>query len=245
MYLKYGSFTHPLGEAAVFISREPVETEASTRYAIRERWDIQGLICNPTGTATAMSTLIAALETAYATDGNDLTLYLPDGITSSQHAIDSSTTIGGTRIVQPLSYPEGEGPEYITMRHFTVAVEALKPVSGPTNLLSFSESVTYIGGGPRYGHLEPLAGPPVKQLLKNMTIYKATQRGNAVGLYAYPIVPSSMWPAYQLQLPDISYGSPRRIGYNGATNHTEFPVEWTYEFESAQSLSGSPHTWNQ
>ncbi len=245
MYLRYGSYTHPLGESAIFISRDPVETDAQTTYAIRERWDIQGLLANPTGLVADMSAAINALEVAYARGGYDLTLLMPDGITNSQHLIDSSTTIGGTRIVKPLSYPKGGGSEYVTMRHFTVSVEALIPVSGPTDLMSFHETVTYTGGGAKYGYLEPLAGMPIKQLLKRNTVFKATQQGSAVGLYTYPIVPFAIWPAHLVHLPNLPYDTPRRTGFGGAVNYTEFLVEWAYEFESSTPLNGNPSRWVQ
>ena len=243
MFLKYGTFTHPLGEAAVTITRRPVETDARTRYAVLERWDIQGMISNPSGSPAAMTVLLSALESAYSVDGRDIALFLPDNSTPSQHGISSSTTIGGTYIVAPVAYPQGGGVEYVTVRHFTVSIEALRPTATPTGLLSFSESITQTGGGPRFGHLEPLAGPPVKQLLKQRTIYRATQSGQALGLYSYPHVPAAIWPAHLLELPDISFGSPRRTGYGGAVNFTEFPVQWDYKFESAQPLLGAPHLW--
>lgn len=244
MYIRYGTYTHSLGEAAVFISREPVETDAKTTYAVRERWDIQGMLPNPTGVLSDMSAAVNALEVAYAYGGYDLTLLLPDG-TNSQHLLDSSRSIGGTRVVKPLSYPDGTGAEYVTMRTFNVSIEAMIPISGPTNLLSFHETLAFAGGGSQYGHLEPLAGMPVRQLLKRNTVYKVTQHGRAVGLYSYPITPYPIWPAYLLQTPDITRGTPRRIGFGGAVNYTEFPIEWSYKFESPLPLSGNPSRWVQ
>lgn len=252
MFVKYGSFTHPLGEAAVSIDRETLFTEAGTPWAVRERWDIQGVISNttinragdsiPSGVPADLSPKINALELAYSQNNQDIALLLPDGETPTSHRIISAHTLGGVQVVQAPCYPEGIEAEYVTYRSFTVAVEALRPLSSPTKLLSFTETMTYEGGGPRYGHLEPLVGRPIKQTLKRFTIYRVTQQGHAVGLYAYPPIPKPLWPAAQVRNRRIEKGSPRRRGGSVITD-TEFPISWVYEYESAFSLIGGPHLW--
>ena len=99
MFLKYGTHSHAVEEASVSIRRDVLETARGTPYAYREEWDITGLLT--ADSATAISTKIAALESAYATNGKDVTLYMPDGTTESEHKIDSSATNGGVRVTRP------------------------------------------------------------------------------------------------------------------------------------------------
>ena len=248
MYVQYGDYTHPAGEPAVTIDRETLWTDAGTAWAERERWSISGCIYNQAGTAAAMDVLVTELEAAYSSSGGDLKLLLPDGTTASQHALLNANTIGGVRVVKRPSYPQGSGPEGITIRHFTVALEAEVAVSADSALLSWHESIRYSGGGPRFGHLEPLVGKPIKQKLKANTIYKAIQQGRAVGLSAYPAVPSPIWPAHQIDQRDIEQSAPRRRGYgSGADCWTEWPVSWCYRFESANPLlaPNGPNRWMQ
>lgn len=239
MYLQYGTYIHPLGEAAVAISRESIYSEALDRYAGREHWEIQGLLIEPTGDPVAMSKRIATLETAYAYEGRDIGILLPNGQLSC-HYILTAETIGGVRVVRPPAYPEGRGAENVTVRTFTVAVEALVPViAGAPAVLSFEESVSLIPSGPRYGHIETLTGWPVKQLLRQHTVARATQRGQAVGLYSYPFVPAALWPYAMAHMPEISRRSPRRRG----GTYIEYPVSWSYEYESAMTMAALPNFW--
>ena len=53
-------------------------------------------------------------------------------------------------------------------------------------LVSWTESLALTGGGPQFGYLLTLNGPPQKQLLRQQTTFKATQQGEAVGLTDYP-----------------------------------------------------------
>jgi len=237
MYLAYGTYSHSQGETAIQITRTPEYNEAAQAWAYRERWDVQGLLTNNSGSLADMQTAIAALEAAYASDGYDLVLHLPDG-TATNHAMRTAGAIGGTRIVQPVSYPEGSGPEGVTYRSYSLAVEGLF-LTGVGTLLSWVESISFSGGGPVYGHIETLKGLPVKQKLRSASVYRAIQQGEAVGISAYPSVPAAIWPTAQVRTGGIRRQSPRRQG----SSYIEFPVSWNYEFESAYPLVGNPTRW--
>jgi len=248
MYVKYGDYTHQAGSPAVTIERENVHTEAGSLWLTRERWTIQGMIANPSGVAADMSTAIAALENAYRSGGQDLKLLMPDGSTSSEHVLLNANCLGGTRVTKPPSYPKGDGPEYVTLRHFTVTVEGDIPATSRTDLLSWVETISFSGGGPRYGYVETLVGLPQKQKLRQATIYKAVQSGRAVGIANYPTIPQPMWAADQVDARDVQYDSPRRRGFSsGSDTWTEWGVSWTYRFESAYPMiaPNGPNRWRQ
>jgi hypothetical protein len=240
MYLRYGSFTHPLGEPSVGITRETLYTQTREPYAVLERWNVTGMTVEQTGSATAMKSKIGALETAYAVENQDITILLPDGTTPSTHQIRAKDTIGGIRVVMRPSYPEQSGPQGITFQNFQLAVEAT--VALPANgsvILEFEETLEFSGGGPQYGHLETLTTPPQLQLLRRMSIYRAIQSGQAKGLYARPVVPAAIWPAALVRTPTKRVIAPKRRG----SGYYEYTVSWNYVFEAAVPLIGLPHIW--
>jgi len=237
MYLSYGNYSHGVGECQISINRASEYSESDVRWAIRETWNIQGLLTNVSGDLATMQNLIYALMQAYGVEGLDLVLHLPSGA-ATYHSLYSSNCLGGTKVTQPVSFPTGQGAEAITYRNYTLQVEGLIPVL-EEELLSFSESISFSGGGPRYGHLETLIGLPVKQQLRNYTIYSATQSGRAVGLTHYPTMPGPIWPAALVERVAETRESPRRSG----SDYYSYPITWSYKFEDKLPLVGNPTLW--
>lgn len=240
MILAYGNYRFALDEVAIAIQKTTVENDARQPLAIRETWTLNGMLMSRTGQPSELTQRIAALQSAFAVNGRDLVLYLADGVTPSAHALRSLATIGGVRVTQPPSFPDGSGAQYATFRTFTATLEADVPVVDAANkLISFSETLEFSGGGPVYGFLEPLADQPVKQMLKRNSAFAATQSGQAVGYLAYPQPPSPIWPESQLTLPDVRLTSPKRSG----ESFMEYGVSWSYRFMSATPLDGVPTAW--
>jgi len=236
MYLKYGNYTHPLGEAGIVITKEVIENEANEPYAVRERWNISGMVIGTS--ASNIRTQLAALDTAYSANGKNLSLLMPDK-TESTHRMISSSCTGGVRVIQRPSFPNGGGAEHVTKREYTIVLEGIVQLSASQSILSFEEVLSFSGGGPVYGHLQPLEGTPIKQLRKQSAPYRATQEGQAVGLYRYPVVPSAIWPGDLTEKPRVRRYSPRKKG----SDYYEYKISWAYEFEAAYPLIGNPHGW--
>lgn len=238
MFLKYGGYQHDDGETTINIVKEGLFTENRVQYAIRERWAIEGRLQiaeqgSIDANQDAMKTAIDALKTAYDGNENDLGFYHDDGGISS-HFMDSSASNGGTKVVQPVSFPEGKAAEYSTFRNYSVVVEAEFPFNDVSALLLWTETLTFWGGGPEVGHLEPIVGLPQKQLLRQATTYKAGQNGRAIGLDAYPLLPGPMWPAQELRhLRRSSNTVP-------STSDGQRIVTWDYMHESVAPLNGFP-----
>jgi len=240
MKLRYGNYTHPIGEAGVKIARSAIYNDAGIPFAIRETWTIDGMIL--ANSQAAIGTAIAALEAAYASDGRDVALLFDDG-TPTEHAIANSATLGGVRVVQPPSFPHGVGAEYSTYRTYQIVLDA--QVLNASGLLSFDESISFTGGGSRVGFVETLQGPPQKQTLVQQTSYRAAQSGRAVGLLGYPIVPNPIWPKDEhTDQRRIDRRAPRRRGGFNSILFTEYEVTWSYTFESAKPLNGLPNIWH-
>lgn len=238
MQLRIGSYTHDLGVPAVSIRKQTKRTDADTRISTIETWEIRGLIVSSSGAAD-LDSKVQAIKAAYR-DGRDLRILLPDG-SNSTHYLLNAACLGGTRVVSPPSFPSFASAAGVTNLEFVAVIEGEVVASGaPTSLLSFEETLQFTGGGPLDGHIETLAGSPIKQRLRQYTTYRATQSGSAVGYLSYPAYPAPIWPAAEV-IPSrrTSSRSPRRKG----SNYTEFPISWSYEFAASSPLAGRPHFW--
>lgn len=240
MYLKYGNYQHAANEASLVISKETVFSEAGTARGLRERWHIQGRL--QAAEQAALTAAIGALQAAYAIQAQDVGFYFDDGQPTS-HRIVSAATNGGVRVISPPSFPQGQGAEYSTFRTYAIALEA-EWLDTQASLLSWHETIRFSGGGPQFGHLEPINGQPVKQLLKQATTFEATQSGEAVGYLAYPVPALPIWPqAEHVNRREIRYDLPRRTGPPSSATYTQFKVSWSYFFEDAGPLVGLPTAW--
>ena len=233
-YIKYGNYQHGQGECALAISKDAVYSESNVRRGWIERWEITGRLQPTDETQAGVTAALALLEAGYSTDGYDLGLYLDTGVLT-QHFIDSSATVGGTRVTRLPSYPVGEGAEYNVYRNYSITVEAEIPDTSSSALLHSQESISWEGtGGPDWGFLLTLTGPPQPQTFAQATPVRMIQRGSAVGNGAYPLSSSPIWPQNELQTARrIDYAVPRR-------NSNERTISWSYTFQATQQLSGLP-----
>jgi hypothetical protein len=240
MYLKYGNYQHAANEASVVISKQAIYSEAGLQRGLRERWEIAGRL--QAGDPGGVTAAIDALTAAYAVGAQDVGFYLDNGEPTS-HRITSAQTNGGVRVVVPPSFPQGKGAEYSTFRNYTIALEA-EWLDPQATLLSWHEVLAFKGGGAKFAHLEPINGQPVKQLLKQASVFRATQTGEAVGYQAYPVPALPIWPAAEhIDQREIRYELPRRMGPPGQATYTQYKVSWSYHFEDAGPLLGFPTAW--
>jgi hypothetical protein len=241
--LVYGGYSHDLNEAAVTVTRSPVWNQPGGQLrGYVERWAVSGFLqgVNPAD----VNARCQALKAAYLTPAQDLTLRFDDGGLSN-HLLLSGPSVGGTRVVEGVSFPHsGEGDaEFSTFRRYSLAVEAEYHQAG-LNILAWVETLAFSGGGPRDLFLQPLAGTPRKQRVATATPYRATQKGSALGWLSFPELPAPLWPSDEkVDLREGEKGEPRRSGPVGAPLYTEWPVTWSYTFESVNPFTGDPHPW--
>lgn len=240
MILAYGNYRHALGEASLAIRRETLFGPAGVPRALRERWTIHGML--QADSPIELTTAIAELEAAYTVGDQSATLFLPDGVTPTAHRLDTSQALGGVRVARRPSFPRGAGSEYATYRSYTIELEAEFANHGSeAALLDWHETVSFSGGGPRWAYLATLAGAPIQQTLQQQTPYRATQSGLAVGHFGYPQPADPLWPsAWHQDQGGVWRELPRRVGSGPHAADLEYAVRWTYEFESASALLGTP-----
>lgn len=242
MYLKYGSYTHELQEARFAISRPPVVDNGGNTTGYKERWDISGEL--RVDDHSQMTAAIQALEAAYASGGSDLILYDFDGVTQTAHKLISANTVGGTKIVQPVHYPKGDGAQYSTFRYYEVSVEAeIRSTSAGTRItLDFAESLVFKGGGPEVKWITLRNGPPQPQTVSQVTPQYVTQSGSAMGYGSWPSPPGPIFGQNELRDKRVvGYASPQLTGEGANRRYINYETTWTYEFASGTPLSGYPN----
>lgn len=243
LQLQYGAYVHQPSEAEVIITSSAERSDRGLLLGLRERWHIRGFL-QATDQAT-LSTAINSLKTAYSQDDQTLGLYFSDTGSATSHVISPSNTMGGIKVIQPISFPVGKGAEYSTYRQYEVVLEAIVinsvQLSGTASTEEYDEGIAFTStGGPRFVYLQTLYGTPVKQLVAQQTTQKVVQQGRAVGRFAYPTPSQPIWPdAEHVDLRQISYEAPTRSG-NSGTQFTQWVVSWSYVFENAEQLSGQP-----
>ncbi len=180
---------------------------------------------------------MAQLQAAYSVWYRDFALR--DG-TTTLFSLPSAGSLTGVKVVKPPSFPSNTGAALTTFADYEIVLTADYPAgAGQGALRSFSETLAFSGGGPRATVVECANAPPQPQILNLYTAYRATQVGQAVGVFAYPPVPAPLFPGALEVAGSPTYGSPKYR--NGA--YTDWPVSWSYSFVSATPLAGYPNRW--
>jgi hypothetical protein len=240
MFLTYGGYAHAIGEAEILIKRSSIFNEGGQLYGLRENWTVRGFLQAPDPVTLTLA--MEAMKVAYSFQGQDLALRFDDGSLTT-HYIQTAATIGGVRVVDGPSFPQGHGAEYSTFRSYEITLEAEVP-NTQVNLMAYFESLTFEGGGPLNVHLQTLTGLPQKQLTAEATPFRCIQDGEAIGHFSYPFLNPPIF-AYALVNPRGRFEkkTPKRTGPPGRPTFTEWPVHWHYEFESAYPFVGDPTPW--
>jgi hypothetical protein len=249
-FIFYNGHAHPPGQASAQFHFDAVLSEGEQIVAYKARADITGMLIgkgeSPAETQADLTVQIQALQDAYV-NGGDLILILDDG-SQSPNSIINSATLGGTRVVQKPSFPDGGAAQYATIRNFAIAIEAEVPtIDGATALWSFEESLTFEGsGGPAYDVIEVVQGLAVPQQLKQFTAARAVQSGRAVGYLGYwtQMFADPIFPALEQQQFRVQQAmSAKRTGSSSNIAFKMFPSIWRYTFKSPTPLAGSPNPW--
>lgn len=250
MILQYANQNRPNGEVGVTVNRRALLDGAQQYWAYEEIWTIEGWIRTQASPESAARTYIktqqAAVERMFSANGRDLKLLMPDGRTATHHVLLNSQTLGGVRIVEPVSYSDYTGTSLVTHCKYRVVLQGIKPTATTQLLgdrvLDFKEELSREGGGYRDAYVETALGRPQRQRARRYTPYRVIQKGSAVGLYTRPTIPPPIWPQAAISPePAIVTGAPERVG----SALVRWPISWQYIFESAFPLIGFPNEWGQ
>lgn len=234
MYLRYGDYLHDSGELDdLQISRETQRAETGVVSTLIERWTMRGI--KQANDVDDLTTKLQAMELAYSLQGQSAGLFQDNG-TVTAHYLDTSRTIGGVRVVS-IGYPVGLHEQYVDWRTWEIVLEAEYPDAGRGTIVSYVETISSMGGGPRFVMQQPLYGIPQKWQVASNTPYRAVQTGSAVTFRDYLQYPAPMWPQHEHTDRRVqSKITPELV--NGEVRN--YRTEWTYEFESISPLFGTP-----
>lgn len=260
MILKYGSgsthYTHADNECAIVRTMSRQFNAASQLLSVTRRWDITGKLIGDD--SAAIITAKKALERAYATQFQDMYLYLSDGTTVHDGLVNTGS-ISGVQILSGPTYPNGTGAEGGTFLTYALSAQVVydfdwSGVGGvgtgggggqnqpgdPGRLETFTETITITGGGPRYVWVEVVQGDPVRQLVNTNTKCRVVQSGQATGRRQYPNPPTPVFadsenPAERV----ISQSSPEGAGQQS----TGWKTSWTYVMEGPGIGGIPPGAW--
>ncbi len=239
MQLAYGNFLFDFNSTKIASKMETVYNAGGQPYSSKQSLEVNGYLSGDTQAEIVLA--MSALQAALMTPFQDLVFFQDNGQISATY-LRNQGSITGVRITEGPNYPTTEKSEYVNQRYFEFKAEAEYPLPNTGGLLlSFTESLTFEGGGPIYAFRNALNGPPQKQMVWPATPYKVVQRGSAVGYKKYPTwaVPAAKFPFALMKAPKIDEKTPERKG----KGFQGYELTWEYEFEDANPLVGTPTLW--
>jgi hypothetical protein len=238
MFFSYGGYDHDANEANLLSwSERPIYNQRLKRQVVRKTMTIEGNLLPDTASQDSIKNKIEELEAAYARDGENAGLYHDNG-TPSPHFLDSSSTIGGVRIIEK-SFPKGNSAEYSVWRNYRITLEADFPVF-ENELVLFEENLSITGNsGPRRVVIESRVGAPQLQVTTQRTLTTAVQSGRAIGFTRRPQPARVLFPHFlQDDRVTINRIAPQTQG-NRLVN---WGIQWNYPYLSPIPLFGVPNT---
>jgi hypothetical protein len=238
--IQYGSYIHAHSSTNYTLSRSTVFNSRRTPVAEMIQISLMGRLKGIN--SLDCDAKLTDLVNAYSVRGVDFHINI--GAVRSVINLRNSDTIGGIRVTKMPSLPDNKGAAHVGYINYTIELEAQIPFANTFNaMLSFEETLSFRGGGPRFAMIETLFGLPVKQQVRQATIYYATQSGSASGLYRRPRPPAPIFPfALNETNPDFQLKSSKVPSF---TTPQDFGISWKYEFQSDSPLIAYPNEWNE
>lgn len=237
MYFQYGSYRHEAGEVRV---EKPNPQNTYSSDGILTGVKVQLVLsgrkhgANP----SALTAALAAMEAAYAVDGQDAVLYEDDG-TPTALRIENASTINGVQVSQPPAYAGDTRGQYATYVDYTIVLGAELSVSSGESSFDYTESVVYspppsVTTNKEFVIRKPLDGQ-VQRQASNVVTFTARQTGSVSSKLFWMQPQSPMYPAH-------CHGTQSSVQYSVKRdkNTAIYVTSWDYSFESDTPLSGYP-----
>ena len=224
MIFKYGTYSHPANECliAAFIERRQYNSRGKAQTKIR-RMVVQGEIIAD-GQA-AIDARVAQIQANYLLEGSTA-VFLRDDLTPTHYEIDG-TSARSVRILD-LSFQQQDGKaHFATGLPFTITIEGEYGITDLDTLVSYTETIGYIGtGGPRRVLVECDNVIPQEQIVSNNTAVTVIQSGSAVGSLTYPLFNGPIFPT-QIDNPD-GYQQFKSAPRADGKVFVDWPIRWNY-----------------
>ena len=178
MQFFYGSYYHDLNSVAFTgVTNSFIRSQNGRPHLIRKSWSCKGKIVR--WSQAEIFNQLTQLQLAYSINGQSAGL-LDNSGQLTPFLLDSSTALGGVIVAEPISHDEISGAHGTTFLRYKFALQADYLWSGPTDVLSFAESVSFTNndGGPIQVERIPATGRPILQNVTETSFYYATQSGS-------------------------------------------------------------------
>lgn len=239
----YGSYQHAPGEVSFESVSRGVQYSSTQRANIlRETWGLKGkLVAQGAGSQAAIFASLAALKTAYSVNGQSAG-FLDTNNNQTPLYLNNSNAIGGVNVLSPISHGRIEGAETVGFLHYKFALQMDSFLSKPTDLLSYSETLSFrdnMGQPLQIGRL-PQNAPPIIQQITGGSFYYCTQSGSLTQRTPNPSPEAMLFPNSLIGeegSKEIVYHSPRM--QRGVA--LEYGVSWTYRYRQISPFTGAVH----
>lgn len=236
MQVAWGNYRFGANSVFVGVRQSTVLNAADIPYLDTVEVDCQGRLYGTTQAECAVAE--ALLETALRIPFQNFALLMDNGQPSAISLVNAQT-LGGVHCIKGPDFLSKSGSEYVNQREFSFTIRAVYPITNlATALISFSEEMTYDGGGAEYVERPAINGPAQIQLGWAQRAFTLTQTGEAVGFRSYPTPPNPAFLPLQ-KSPRIRKMSPKRIG----NNFMAYPIRWEYSMISNNVINALPTLW--
>jgi hypothetical protein len=239
----YGSFQHPDNEVAFASIQRTIQYSPTQRANIfQESWSLKGKIVKQGATSQAdVFTALGNLRKAYSVNGLSAGLLDNRGVRTPFY-LDSTKSIGGVIVTNPISHGDLSGAETVTYLNYTFGLQMSSFISKNTDLLAYSESLSFSDNGGEGLQVRriPINGEPIIQNRTTRSFYFATQQGSLTTRTPNPVPEDPLFPgnfAGEEGSKQVTWTSPKME--RGVP--LEYTVSWSYKFHSAFRFIGNVH----
>lgn len=250
MLIKYGDFI--LGAPGSVNISTSAQTEVSPQtgrpLTVRRTANLNGTLKTAEAdTAAAQADIKAkteALLAAFSVWNQNLVLYQDSGEESAV-VLKAAGSLTGVQVINPPTFPADKWAHHGTYVKWQCTLQAVYPWQGglsPADLmLSFSEQLTFTGGGPQRRTLPGVNGINARVEVYPMLPHTCVQSGSAVGLRAYPKPPDPIYPDLLDDAPQVVFNGPRQEGLM----LRDFGINWSYTMTAVNGRlpDALPHYW--
>lgn len=242
MQFFYGGYLHEANSVGFeSTTRHMIRSENGTGHILRVQWRMKGKLV---GTQSYMYTKINQMRAAYSRDGGIAGMLDNDG-NLTPFTINSALSLGGIRVVEPISHGQIFGAEGTTYLYYTFALEADFAYAFAEDTLSFGETLSFANnnGGPIYIERIPAVGRPIFQQVTESSWYHVVQQGFKTQAGSNPQPADFVFDQAFIRTSggagqQVTYSSPKTI----KGRPIEYGVRWRYEYISPDPLIGNPTT---
>lgn len=241
MYFKKGTYQHEANTVTLAsFNYRPVRTPRGRRMTTRVEMHIVGeLLADPTLSTDLqrqddLNTKIAAMNTAYEADYEDVGFYRDDNDVTAHFIQSSNATSLTGNVLLYLNWAPGDDTEFCAKRSFQAGFYN-EFVDAYSNVIDYVDSVKRIG---RAGPIYQWRNYPTIPAQPRMTNLYSTQLivhvGKATALIGHPTppVPLASGANFLQHLSEVTYISPKRWGQGYAVYQTMWKYVYAFPFNN-------------